>query len=29
MKIGMMGFDFESPNKGCEAYKYAFRVLWE
>ncbi|WP_455950731.1 polysaccharide pyruvyl transferase family protein [Eubacterium sp.] len=24
MKIGMMGFDFESPNKGCEALTYSF-----
>lgn len=24
MRIGMMGFDFESPNKGCEALTYSF-----
>ena len=24
MKIGILGFDFESPNKGCEALTYSF-----
>ncbi len=24
MKIGLMGFDFTSPNKGCEALTYSF-----
>lgn len=24
MKIGLMGFDFSSPNKGCEALTYSF-----
>lgn len=24
MKIGLMGFDFSSPNKGCEALSYSF-----
>ncbi len=24
MKIGLMGFEFSSPNKGCEALSYAF-----
>lgn len=24
MKIGLMGFDFMSPNKGCEALTYSF-----
>ena len=24
MKIGLLGFDFQSPNKGCEALTYSF-----
>ncbi len=24
MKIGLMGFDFSSANKGCEALSYSF-----
>ena len=24
MKIGLLGFELESPNKGCEALSYAF-----
>ena len=24
IKIGLLGFDFKAPNKGCEALSYAF-----
>ena len=24
MRIGLMGFEFQSPNKGCEALVYSF-----
>ncbi len=27
MKIGLMGFEFESANKGCEALVYLFYLL--
>lgn len=27
MKIGLLGFEFDSPNKGCEALGYSFVSL--
>ena len=24
IKIGLLGFDFKAPNKGCEALSHAF-----
>lgn len=27
MKIGLMGFEFSSPNKGCEALVYSFMSI--
>ena len=29
MKIGLMGFEFTSPNKGCEALSYSFLAILE
>lgn len=29
MKIGLMGFEFESANKGCEALVYSFLSIIE
>lgn len=29
MKIGLMGFEFSSPNKGCEALSYSFLAILE